>query len=96
MLHPSNVELACALAGCKPDEILVLRVDSTNGALVVVVDRGVAGCPKYVYSVAALRAADDQFVSPKEQDADGTAFVDTARFVDPARFEVITHKRRKK
>ena len=43
---------ACARLGVSPDQVLVCRMDGDD--LVVVVDRGVAGCPKYRLPLATL------------------------------------------
>lgn len=69
-------QIAAFLSGCPREKMLVCRLRD-DGALVVVIESG----QKFVYTpdqIAALakvspvlRAADGQFVSPRDQDADG-------------------------
>jgi hypothetical protein len=46
------LDVACTRLSVSPDRVLVCRVEGDD--LVVVVDRGVAGCPKYRLRLADL------------------------------------------
>jgi len=47
------VRIACARLGVASDQVLVHRIEGDE--LVLVVDRGIAGCPKYRLPLASMR-----------------------------------------
>jgi len=47
------IRIACARLGVASDQVLVQRIEGDE--LVLVVDRGIAGCPKYRLPLAGLR-----------------------------------------
>lgn len=50
------LKAACAYVGTTPDKVLVHRVDEAEQVFVLVVDNGIAGCPKYTIPLAELIA----------------------------------------
>ena len=89
-MQRDTIAVACLLAPCTPDDIMKIG-EEEDGAIAVIVNRGIAGCPKYTWASektaaarlelakGALRARDGQFVAKKEQDADGVPEVRSKR-----------------
>lgn len=59
------IKRACAALGVDPARVLSSRIDSERGQVSIVVDNGIAGCPKLVMPLSAIPEPEQ----PKEERA---------------------------
>ena len=86
---PDLFQRVCRHLGVEPGQILVYRIRRDD--IVVVVDRGIAGCPKYIIPMSEIQSADTEIdATPAAQRQARMAGVDIEEVARSANYGRVT------